>query len=162
GGEAAARTLHGAWLAAAPLVAVSVAAAALLRRAPYVAVGWCWYLGTLVPVIGLVQVGQQAMADRYAYLPLIGVVVIVAWGLRDALRARPALRAPAIAALCALVLTYALVARQQLAVWHDAVTVLTHAVEVVPDSYFSHTNLAAVLMQLGRSNEAEQHYAAAL
>ena len=68
------------------------------RRRPYLAVGWLWFLGTLVPVIGLVQVGAQAMADRYTYVPLIGLFIALAWGARDAiaaLGARPVLRAAA-------------------------------------------------------------------
>ena len=67
-------------LAAIALVAVSVAVIRLARRRPYLAVGWFWYLGTLVPVIGLVQVGMQSMADRYSYIPLIGIFIALAWG----------------------------------------------------------------------------------
>ena len=67
-------------LAAVVLVGVSVAVIRLARRRPYLAVGWFWYLGTLVPVIGLVQVGMQSMADRYTYIPLIGIFIVLAWG----------------------------------------------------------------------------------
>ena len=65
------------------LVGITIISIRLIRKAPYFAVGWFWYLGTLVPVIGIVQVGGQAMADRYAYIPLIGIFIIVAWGVPE-------------------------------------------------------------------------------
>src|SRR5207249_4283649 len=72
--------------AAILLLAITLAAAATARRSPWLTVGWLWYLGTLVPVIGLVQAGDQAMADRYTYLPLIGVFILVAWGIPEVLQ----------------------------------------------------------------------------
>ena len=68
------------------LVGVTLLVIRVMRRYPYLAVGWLWYLGTLVPVIGLVQVGMQAMADRYTYIPLIGLFIMVAWGVPDILK----------------------------------------------------------------------------
>ena len=65
------------------LVGITIISIRLIRKAPYFAVGWFWYLGTLVPVIGIVQVGEQAMADRYIYIPLIGIFIIVAWGVPE-------------------------------------------------------------------------------
>ena len=65
------------------LVGITIISIRLIRKAPYFAVGWFWYLGTLVPVIGIVQVGGQAMADRYTYIPLIGIFIIVAWGVPE-------------------------------------------------------------------------------
>ena len=81
-------------LAALALVAVSAVVIRLARRCPYLAVGWFWYLGTLVPVIGLVQVGMQTMADRYTYIPLIGIFIALAWGGWDLVAQR---RLPAVA-----------------------------------------------------------------
>src|SRR5205814_4397309 len=91
------------------LAAVTAAAVRLRRRCPYLIVGWLWFLGTLVPVIGLVQVGGQAMADRYTYVPLIGLFLIVAWGAVDLLARWPhrriALAAAAVVALAACATT---------------------------------------------------------
>jgi tetratricopeptide (TPR) repeat protein len=162
GAGAAQRLLWRAWLSAPLLVAMTLAALALRRRAPYVAVGWGWYLATLVPVIGLVQAGQQAMADRYTYLPLIGIAIIVAWGLRDLARWQPQLRGPVVAVAAAALIACAVTTRRQLAVWHDSIALLSHAVAVEPDSYFAEANLAAVHMQLGQIEQAEAHYRAAL
>jgi len=162
GAAATQRIMRAAWLSAPLLLAFTLAALALLRRAPYVAVGWGWYLVTLLPVIGLVQAGQQAMADRYAYLPLIGAYIVLAWALRDAVRWRPALRPLAIGIASLAVIACAIGARRQLTVWSDSVALLSHAVAVEPDSYFAHTNLAAVQVQLGHTDEAIAHYQAAL
>ncbi len=80
------------WGAILVLAAISLAAAVRWRRNPYLLVGWLWYLGMLVPVIGFVQVGRQAMADRYTYLPQIGLCVAIAWGAAEVVRSRPILR----------------------------------------------------------------------
>ena len=125
-------------------------------------VGWLWFLGMLIPVIGLVQVGSQTMADRYAYLPVIGIFLIVAFGLDEFLAIRPQLRvfttALAIAFLCfCLVLT-----RQQLMHWQNSVALFTRTVEVNPENAFAQDMLGAALSGSGRTTEAVEHYAAAV
>jgi tetratricopeptide (TPR) repeat protein len=147
---------------AAVLVGVSALAAGLAWRRPYVTVGWFWYVGTLLPVSGLFQAGQQGMADRFAYLPLIGIYIAVAWAARDVARRRPATRPVWAAVAVAAVALCAVTTRRQIAVWSDGVTLFTHAVAVTRDNYFAHTNLAAVMMALGREDEAYEHYQAAL
>ncbi len=125
------------------------------RRRPYLLVGWLWYLGTLVPVIGLVQVGQQAMADRYTYIPMVGLSIVLAWGLSealDALRVASFVRgtlAAAVLAGCAAA-TWA-----QIGHWHDSVALWRHTIEATPDNYIAHTNLGMALDQLGQREEAE-------
>jgi len=156
-------------LAAAALVAATLATLRLARRRPYLAVGWLWYLGMLVPVIGLVQVGQQAMADRYTYLPLVGVFIILAWLAADLPRRQAGLAAGwrpgglllGAAAASALLLCLAATYRQT-AYWHNSTMLWNYALRIDPENYVAHINLAAVLEAQGRRDEAEQHYRDAL
>src|SRR6185503_14219651 len=109
----------------AALLAVT-AAVFLLRRRPWLAAGWCWYVLTLVPVIGIVQVGMQSMADRYMYAPMIGLLIAVAWEAASWPVPRPLLAAAAVILLGA----WGAAARRQIAVWHDGVTLFSHALAV--------------------------------
>jgi tetratricopeptide (TPR) repeat protein len=186
---------HGALavaLAAALLAAVSALALAQRARRPWILAGWLVFLGMLVPVIGLVQVGGQALADRYMYLPLLGILVALAWTARDLVRP-PALRvALAVAAVAAL----SAVAWRQIGTWRDSVALaeralavtrenhvaqnllgfalgrhgetqaalehLSEAVRIEPGDLEARDNLAVVQFQLGRGDEAEQHLRAVL
>jgi tetratricopeptide (TPR) repeat protein len=140
------------------LAVVSVAAWHLRRRCPYLIVGWLWFLGTLVPVLGLVQVGEQARADRYTYLPLIGLAMMVFVGLRDGARALPRWR-PLLAVAAALgLLALALVAHRQCSYWRDSQTLFAHALRVTRDNYLVHTNLGYVLSRNGDDRGALEHY----
>jgi tetratricopeptide (TPR) repeat protein len=154
-----------AWMVAAG--AAVIAGGALLawrqlRPRPYFAVGWLWYLGTLVPAIGLVQVGMQSMADRYTYIPSIGLCVIVAWAASDLISRAPELKTAAPFAAGAVILGCAIAARAQVAHWKNSVTLWNHALEVTADNFLAHTNLARHLDEQGRSDEAASHYAEAL
>ena len=141
-------------LAVAVLVVVTAVAIRLRRSVPAVAVGWCWYLGTLVPVIGLVQVGQQSMADRYTYLPLIGIFFAVVWGLA-ALAARVRLgRIAAGAVASAAVMAFALTARHQAGYWRDSIALFDHAAHVTENNWLAWKNLGAALYESGRRPEA--------
>jgi tetratricopeptide (TPR) repeat protein len=143
---------------AAVLIGFTAAALRLARRAPWLLVGWLWFAGMLVPVIGLVQIGLQARADRYLYLPLIGLSIAVAWGLPDALsgfrRARRLLPAAACAAIGAL----AAAAWVQVGVWRDTVTLFEHTLAVTRDNFIAHHALAAAYTRSGRLAEARQHF----
>ena len=124
-----------AWkVGASALLILTISAAVAVARRPYLAVGWCWYLGTLVPVIGIVQVGSQAMADRHMYIPLVGLFVAGVWGIDEAGRAwRPLGKAlPALATLVVLVL--AVQAKRQVGVWESNVTLFNHAVSVTSNN----------------------------
>jgi len=144
--------------AAAVLAAVSALVAAGARRRPYLLVGWLWYLGTLVPVLGLVRQGEQAMADRFTYLPLIGVFVMVAWGAAEwgHARRRIALAAAVVVAACALL------AARQVHHWESSASLFRHALAVTSGNYLAHTNLGAALAEEGADAEALRHFEAAV
>jgi tetratricopeptide (TPR) repeat protein len=127
------------------------------RRVPALPVGWLWYVGTLVPMIGIVQVGDQAMADRYTYLPLVGVAVAVAWGSGALGERYPWLRR-SLAISGVLVLTaYGLATTRQVAVWRDDTSLYEHALRVLPDNYMAHYNLGRTLVKAQRFADAEPH-----
>ena len=142
-------------LAAAALIAITWFVLRSLRVRPYLAVGWFWYLATLVPVIGIVQVGAQARADRYMYVPMIGLGITVAWGAADLLRPWPsAMKAIAvIACLACAVLTW-----RQLEFWHDSVTLFQHAVDVTERNDLAQHQLGNALLEVpGRLPDAISH-----
>src|SRR5580658_3175132 len=132
------------------------------RQQPYLAVGWFWFLGSLVPMIGLVQVGSQAMADRYAYVPFIGLFLMLVWMVAD--RAE-AYRIPSaylsFSAVACLLLLGTLTCRQ-VGYWHDTASLWEHALAVEENSYGAQNNLASFLLSQGRVEEAGVHYRAAL
>lgn len=148
---------------AATVILVAITTAVLyFHRARYLAMGWFLFVITLIPVIGIVQVGRQAMADRYAYLPCIGLFIIVAWGVSDAVDAIAIPRVvPAVAALC-LILAFAAATTRYLQYWQNGVKLLTHAALVAgrPDPGIEEF-LADDLASAGRIDEAYRHYGAA-
>jgi tetratricopeptide (TPR) repeat protein len=149
-------------LAAAVLAAISIFAWLGRRRRPYLLVGWLWYLGTLVPVIGLVQVGDQAMADRYTYFPLIGIFLAATFLIKDfAERRRFSPRSLAVMAGVVLVLCL-LVTEKQLGYWRDSETLFTHALAVTKDNDLAHLNLGAAFQEQNRQAEALAEYQAVL
>jgi tetratricopeptide (TPR) repeat protein len=147
-----------ALLSGALLVAISAGAAALVRRAPYLLVGWLWYLVTLVPMIGIVQVGGQAHADRYMYLPLQGLSIAVAWGAVDLVGALPRRRRALGVAAGVLIALLAVAAHRQVATWRDSLTLFGRAVALDPDNLLVQRRFAVALRAAGRLEEAQQHY----
>lgn len=144
------------------LIAISALAIRLVRQQPYLIVGWLWYVGTLVPVVGLVQVGGRAMADRFTYVPLIGVFIMLAWGvpvlwqrLRISRISVGELGGGAIAA-------YAAMTFFQVQHWQNGVTLFEHALAVTDGNFIAHNNLGVTLMRMGRVNEAVPHFQQAL
>lgn len=148
---------------AATVILVAITTAVLyFHRARYLAMGWFLFVITLIPVIGIVQVGRQAMADRYAYLPCIGLFIIIVWGLSDAVAATAIPRVvPAVAALC-MILAFAAATTRYLQYWQNGVKLLTHAALVAgrPDPGLEEF-LADDLASAGRIDEAYRHYGAA-
>jgi protein O-mannosyl-transferase len=138
------------------LLALTGAALAQPRRRPWLPVGWLWFLGMLVPVIGLVQVGGQAMADRYTYAPGIGIFLIFAWAGADLAQRWHARRAAQVVLVAALVALAALTWRQ-VGFWSDQVTLFSHAVEVTRDNGLAHLALSQGLAVQGRWPEALLH-----
>ncbi len=149
-------------LAAIALVAASAAVIRLARRRPYLAVGWFWYLGTLVPVIGLVQVGMQSMADRYTYIPLIGIFIALAWGGWE-LACTWRQRRVGLQIATALVLAACMVlTRKQVSWWKDSETLFQRMITSVEGNYMAHYNLGNLYSRQDNLAEAAQHYEAAL
>ena len=121
---------------------------------PYLAVGWLWYLVTLVPVIGLVQVGGQAMADRYTYVPLIGIFLALTWGIADLARRRQVCLVPERQATVVVLVLCADMTRAQLGYWRGNLSLWEHAVAVAEDNATARINLASALMQDGHTRTA--------
>ncbi len=144
--------------AAAALGAATFLAFRQARRRPWLLCGWLWYLGMLFPVLGLVQAGVQPWADRYTYLPLVGVFVALAWSGAE-LAGRSRLGGAAFAAASLVALTALGVgARAQAATWRDSRTLFERALTVNAENYIAHYNLAAALYRLRRTEEAIAHY----
>jgi Flp pilus assembly protein TadD len=145
-----------AGLAVAALVGATALSIAAARRAPWLPVGWLWFLGTLVPVIGVVQVGSQAMADRYTYLPAVGLFIALAWGAH---RVAGTWRggAPLAAAGAAVLLALAAVSRSQIGTWASHEILFRHAIAVIPDNDLAHGALSEGLRAEGRLDEALAH-----
>ncbi|HXM36585.1 MAG TPA: tetratricopeptide repeat protein [Pyrinomonadaceae bacterium] len=149
-------------LAAALLVTITIVAAALPRKYPYLITGWLWYLVMLVPVIGVIQVGSQAHADRYTYLPQIGLCFAITWVVTDLSRSWPRRReilgAGAIMAIAALALS----AWHQTSFWRESESLWTRALAVNSNNDVAHSHLGNSALQKGRIDEAILHYQKAL
>jgi tetratricopeptide (TPR) repeat protein len=155
-----------AWQAAAAALAIAAVSMLVLRsvrKRPYLAVGWLWYLVTLAPVIGLVQVGAQARADRYTYIPMIGLTIMLAWGAADLLGRVPRAK-PAVAVLAAAVCAgCAAITWLQAGYWRDSRTLFQHAVDVTNGNYLAHHNLGVALAESPADlNQAIAHFQAVL
>ena len=148
--------------AVALLLLISLAVIAWRRRYPYAAVGWLWYLGTLVPVIGLVQVGSQSMADRYTYVPLIGIFLLISWGAADVIGGRKLPRALVFAAAPLSIAACLLTTRVQVGYWDSDISLYEHAIRVTRDNWKAHFNLGHALQQAGRFDGAREQYAEAM
>jgi len=144
-------------LAASLLLAISFAAIILASRHKYLFTGWFWYLGTLVPVIGLVQVGDQAWAGRYSYIPLIGLFIIAAWWLPSLLKNAPTVKVVSVAAFI-IVSAWAVSTFFQLHYWRTSKTLFEHALEVTEDNYVAHYCLGNWLFQQGETDESINHF----
>jgi len=149
-------------LAGLVLVGISVAVIWWLRRRPYLAVGWLWYIGTLVPVIGLVQIGGQSMADRYTYVPLTGLFIAVAWGITDftaRLRHRKI-----VLGLCATAVLSALAicTWQQVSYWRNSITLYEHTLAVTKGNCEAYWGLGMALAEKGELDQAIKCYEQAL
>ena len=132
------------------------------RRYKYMFVGWLWYLGTLVPVIGIVQVGAQALADRYTYVPLIGIFIIIAFGVPELLKGKP-FRKIILGVLAGVSLSACtIVTFHQLKYWKDSLSLFEHTLNVIKDSPIMENNYANILIDKGRAGEAAVYLSNAL
>jgi Flp pilus assembly protein TadD len=144
------------------LISITIGVIRAGRQRAYLTVGWLWYLGTLVPVIGLVQVGAQALADRYTYVPLIGLFIMISWFIPDLLAAWRhrgiVLSGAAVTVISALmVCTW-----MQLQHWKNDLTLFEHALKVTANNYLAHDSLGNALAEQGKLDQAITHYRAAL
>ena len=144
------------------LVLITVAVIYLGRRRRYLPVGWFWYVGTLVPVIGIVQVGSQSMADRYTYVPLTGLFIIIAWGASDIL-AKWRYQKVVLGICSATVITGLLIStRMQVRHWRDSFTLFEHTLAVTEDNSITHNHYGAFLVEQGRYEKALAQFDEAL
>lgn len=147
---------------AAVLAGISIAAWQLRKTRPYVLFGWLWFLGTLVPVIGLVQVGSQPVADRYTYIPLVGIFIVVVWaGAEIARRVRAPISLIA-AALCVVFAAMLIMTERQLSYWENGEKLFSHTIAVTKNNSFAHASLGAAFRRQGREYDALTEFREAL
>ena len=148
--------------AAILLIGITVLFWMLRKKKPYCITGWLWYLGTLVPVIGIVQVGIQAMAERYSYMPLLGLFIIVVWLFAEAVRNLP--HRTVVATVVSIALVGAMIAKTtaQVPYWKNTVTLFSHALDVDPRGEFPNLTLGAAYMRQNALKEANACFNTAL
>ncbi len=141
--------------------AISYFSFRLRKGRPWLFVGWLWYLGTLIPVVGLIQVGKQSMADRYTYIPLIGLFMIVAWGVPALLEKSSLKRVlPVLSAL--VIVALSVLAFQQVSFWKNDFTLFGHALKSTRENYLAHCRIGMAFVIKGNLEEAFKHYSEAL
>jgi tetratricopeptide (TPR) repeat protein len=145
-------------LSAAILIAISVLAVRGIRSRPYILMGWLWFLGTLVPVIGLVQVGDQALADRYTYFPLIGIFLILALAACEFASRLPGAQKPLLVIAGVVCAACLLLTEKQISYWRDSETLFRHALAVTDDNALAHLNLGVALQDANRPQDALVQY----
>jgi Flp pilus assembly protein TadD len=152
-----------AWEVALSMLALLAVTGMVLtfRAKRYLLAGWLWFLGTLVPVIGLVQVGDQAMADRYAYIPLIGIFVMIAWDLDDCAASREVGVAARIIPAACVLLALSAATHRQLGYWASNYDLWRRALVVTDKNFIAQDNLGGALLLLGKPDEAYTHFQAA-
>ena len=157
--------LFPAWQVVAAVLVLVMATAIVIwqrRERPYLVVGWLWFLGVMFPMIGIVQVGAHALADRFAYIPFIGLFVVGVWLASEGATRISLSRAAQMAIAAAVLLGYSAMAYSQMGYWRDSVLLFTHAIEVTGANPVAEETLGAALMDVGRPDLAEAHLERAL
>lgn len=131
------------------------------RRRRYLAMGWFWFLGVLVPMIGIVQVGEQAMADRFIYIPMVGIVIALVWALFDFSQQQRISEKAVFAPVAAIVIIFGALTFHQVGYWKDGITLFTHALNVTQKNYLAHQSLGMAYDKEGRVEEAIPQFEAA-
>lgn len=144
------------------LLGTSIAVIYAIKKAPYLFAGWFWYLGTLVPVIGLMQVGRQSMADRYTYFPSIGISIILVWGVFYLLPKKNMRKMILIPAAVILLAVLTFLTWQQCGYWKNSISLFSHALQATKDNFVAHNNLGLALSADGKYEEAIAHYREAI
>jgi len=140
------------------LIILTIVVIRLRKRFPYLLTGWLWYLGTMVPVIGLIQVGVQPMADRYTYVPLTGLFIIVAWAAFGYAKSRNFGKILLWAASAIILSALAVCSWHQVGYWQNSRKLFEHAIEVNPDNYIAHSGMASVFRRSGDIDKALKHF----
>jgi tetratricopeptide (TPR) repeat protein len=149
-------------VAGAAAILIAITAAVIYARKRYALVGWLWFCVTLLPVIGVLQVGDQAMADRYTYLPLVGIFILVVWAISDVTERAAQVRRWIVRVAPIVLVAYGLATALQVTHWRDGATLFAHAIDVTRDNYLAHYNLGVVLTQRGQLADAAAQYDRAL
>ncbi|MGB5218038.1 MAG: tetratricopeptide repeat protein [Smithella sp.] len=144
------------------LAGISLTVIYQIKKMPFLFVGWFWYLGTLIPVLGLIQVASQAMADRYTYLPSVGIAVMLSWGVESFLLRNDIRKKVLLPAALAILLILSLITWKQCGYWKNSITLFQHALQVTDNNYMAHGGLAIALLNENRSTEAIEHLNQAL
>jgi Flp pilus assembly protein TadD len=140
------------------ILLISFRVIGLARSHKYLPMGWLWYLGTLVPVIGLVQVGSQAMADRYTYVPSIGLFIIIAWGAADYAKSKNLSSLMLWLPACAVLVVLAASTWKQIGYWQNRTSLYEHALAVTTNNWQAHLGMGGVLDAKGEVDKARMHY----
>jgi tetratricopeptide (TPR) repeat protein len=137
---------------------LSVVALSEARRRPYLVTGWFWFVGSLVPVIGLIQVGIQSMADRYTYIPCIGLFIAAVWGIDEVLQRHPTARQPVVTGAVVILIACACLCARQTLFWRDSEALFERAIRVTTDNYLAYNNLGFYLSAKGKLEQAKENY----
>jgi tetratricopeptide (TPR) repeat protein len=146
------------WAACLILSGISFLVIKNYKLRPWLLVGWLWYLGTLLPVIGLVQAGSQAMADRYTYVPLIGLFIFLVWGLSDLFERFRVKQFKIVIITTAVLSALIAVAWSQVGYWQNSITLFERTLDVTKNNYVAHNNIGHRLLELEKTDEALQHF----
>jgi tetratricopeptide (TPR) repeat protein len=144
------------------VLSISFLAIRKLRHRPWLAVGWFWYIGTLSPVIGLVQVGVQRYADRYTYIPLIGLFIMIAWQVPDTAQSWKHKNIALSVGAAGILSILCVLTSFQVRHWENSITLFEHALKSTSENYVAHNNLGFALTEKGNHNQAIEHYREAI
>lgn len=151
-----------AGLSAAMLIAISVLAIRFRRQREWLWLGWLWYLGVMVPMIGVLQVGEQQQADRYAYLPVVGLFLVLGCAGSQVAAQSPRLRAVVQYVACLILVGWGIAAYQQASYWRDSVTLFSQTLEVTERNHWAHNNLGFALLKQGKTTAAAKQFSEAI
>jgi tetratricopeptide (TPR) repeat protein len=140
------------------LIAITLVVIWRVKRSPYLATGWLWYAGTLVPVIGIVQVGNQAMADRYTYIPLIGLFIMVAWGVPDLMKNWNHRKEILLASSALSILSLSIITWTQVGYWQNSITLFDHTLKITDNNCVIHYNRGIAYKDIGNYEQAIEDY----
>jgi tetratricopeptide (TPR) repeat protein len=140
------------------ILIITTAVIVMIKRLPYLFVGWMWYAITIAPVIGIIQISAYAMADHYHYLPSVGIAVMLAWGIPSLIKSEEIRKKILCPAGMIFLGIMAFLTWQQCGYWKNSITLFSHALQVTKDNYLAHNNLGLALLAEGKSVEAINHF----